>query len=241
MASAINGCGTQIIPASQERVSNGKTQFDAIGVVSFFYCPLFPYRAFHAIDFQPEECDVGVHEQYQYQLIPLRMSLRLVAKAFMKSWAGCMFFMGGLMTLMTIFALFASVKQDHALLVFTGISAALLATGGVLKLGWLRLSRKDERIKDILGPHSGGYSDPYDWKSEAAEAVIEDIFANNSQSSLVDIAIQAIANGNHSDAMFCLRLAMRAPKNIEAQNLIDCLLAESESRKSEGETEWNAN
>ena len=86
------------------------------------------------------------------------------------------------------------------------------------------MTAKDERIKNLVGPHALGTSDPRDWKSEQADAVAQAMLQEESSTSLVDVAHKAIKAGNQSQAAFCLRLALRDSNNIEAQDLMDRML-----------------
>jgi hypothetical protein len=104
------------------------------------------------------------------------------------------------------------------------ISATMTVVGLLFKLAWLFLNQPDERIKDILGPHGLGTSDPYYWPRDVALASIEQLVGDGSDGSLLEIAQRANAQGDRGKAMLCTRLAMQLAQSLEAQDLLRRLL-----------------
>jgi hypothetical protein len=102
---------------------------------------------------------------------------------------------------------------------------AMLLVEAACKIACLILTRKDEKIKDLLGFHALGSSHPWDWQADHAEAVTAMMTRQESLSSLADVARRAIKAGDRSKAAFCLWLAMHNPDNIETQDMFDRLLA----------------
>jgi hypothetical protein len=222
MPYSANGIGTGLIAASRKRKVNGAIQFDAIEAGIFLGLPFLPYKALHILDIGPGN---GMGERYRF--VPLRLSARIVLKAFLNRWGTCGTIFG------LIFVVLLSIilptmprpanKDDY---IFVAVFATMLVVGIVCKIAWLLLTRKDERIKDVIGPHEQGSSDPLEWLPDRAEAVINTILQQRSLSSLTEVARRAMTEGKQSDAALCLRLAMRDPNNYEAQDMMNRLLAE---------------
>jgi hypothetical protein len=219
--STVNGIGTGLIAASRKRKVNGQTQFDAIEAGMFFYLPILPYKALHVLNIGSEG------ESRQYQFIPLRLSWRLALKGILNRW-GAVAGSFGLFTLGIASYAFATMARplNNSDRTFLTIMTTVTLAGFVCKLAWLVLSKRDEKIKDLVGPHGLGSSDPRDWLPEHAEATIQSILQQESLPSLVEVARRAMKEGNSSYAAVCLRLAIRDPDDIEAQDLMNRLLAE---------------
>jgi hypothetical protein len=225
MPVAIKGCGTGLVAASRKRKHDGQTQFDAIEAGMIFYFPFLPYKAMHVIETPPVKAN-GYREHYQF--VPLRMSARLIARAFMNRWGNIL----GMVAPAALFGFCCSManmdrpfmqrdRENLAILVI------MLLVGVACKLAWLVLTQKDEKIKDLLGFHANGSSDPWDWLPDQAEAATRAMTQEETSSSLVEVARRAIQAGNRSKAAFCIRLAMRNPNDFEAQDMMDRLLASS--------------
>lgn len=221
MPYSVNGIGTGLIDASKRRmISAGHTQFDAVEAVQFLFCPIVPYKVVHVLSF----VEAGV-ERHSYRCVPLRPSLRLIGKAFLRAWGNAFLFAGGTMTpiLGILFATMSRpVRQDDY--IFLAVFGAMLLVGAALRLFWLFMCRTDERIKDMIGPHELGRSDPFCWPRETAEAVREAILRRESLPSLADVARRAIAAGDFAKGMLCVRLAMHDPRDAEAQELFWLLI-----------------
>jgi hypothetical protein len=216
MPSSINGIGTGLIPASPKRKNEGRTQFDAIEAGTFAYLPFLPYKAVHVLDMQG----------FEYRFVPLRLSSRLIVRAFLNRW-GNGFLLAGGMLLGIAACMFISEKRPLTAndLVLLTVFGSVFLLGIVFKIAWLLLTRKDEQIKNLVGPHALGTSDPRDWQAEQADAMTAAIIEQEGLPSLVDVAHRAVKAGDQAQAAFCLRLALRDPNNIEAQDLMDRLYA----------------
>jgi hypothetical protein len=218
-----NGIGTGLIAASRKRKVNGALQFDAIEAGIFLGLPFLPYKALHILDIGPGKSGMGE----RYRFVPLRLSARIVLKAFLNRWGTCCTIFGLIfVVLLSIFLPTMSRPANKDDYIFVAIFATMLGVGVICKIVWLLLTRKDERIKDMIGSHEQGSSDPLDWLPDRADAVTNTILQQRSLSSLTEVARRAMTEGKQSDAAFCLRLAMRDPNNFEAQDMMQRLLAE---------------
>jgi hypothetical protein len=222
MPYSANGIGTGLVAASRKRKNEGLTQFDAIEAGMFLYLPFLPYKALHVLDIRPDAKEMDCE---QYQFVPLRLSTRLVLKAFLNRWGNVLGCFGAFVLCIAGWAT-ATMERPFARgdRIFLTVFSAMLAAGVVCKLVWFLMSRRDEKIKDLIGPHGQGFSDPRDWKPAEAEAAAQAILENEKLPSLVEVARRAIQTGDRANAAFCLRLAMRDPQSFEAQDLFERLL-----------------
>jgi hypothetical protein len=217
MPSSVNGIGTGLIAASRKRKNDGQTQFDAIEAGMFVYLPLVPYKALHVLDIQGQ----------QYRFVPLRMSSRLVLRAFLNRWGNALAIFGGIASGAGAYAMSTMTRpMNDTDRRFVTAFAVLFIVGIACKIAWWFLTWKDERIKNLVGPHGQGTSDPWDWPPAQAEAVTKAILQQESLPSLIAVAQKAVRAGNRSLAAVCLRLALRDRNDFEAQDMLDRLLAE---------------
>jgi hypothetical protein len=189
------------------------------------YLPFVPSRALHVLDIRRDRKNV-FSEQYRY--VPLRMSWRLVLKAFLNRWGNTLGFIGAFMLCIDVYLMVTTkgpvVGNGQTILVT--VFGMMFAVGVVCKIAWLMLARRDEKIKDFIGFHAQGSSDPLNWQSRHAEEMARTILQQESLPSLVAVAQRAVKAGNRSYAAFCLRLAMRNRNDFEAEDMLDRLLAE---------------
>jgi hypothetical protein len=161
MPTSVNGFGTGLISASKKRNNGGAVQFDAIEAFMLAYLPIIPYKAIHVLSMQHG----GFSERYQFA--PLRLSGRLILRAFLKRWGTLLMCFGavflGIFGAATMTMARPFTATDRSCL----IAFALMLVAGILgTLAWYAVSRTDERIKDVLGPHRYGTSDPLYWSEE---------------------------------------------------------------------------
>ncbi len=217
MPTSINGIGTGLIAASRMRKNDGQTQFDAIEAGMFAYLPLVPYKAVHVLDMRGQK----------YRFVPLRMSSRLVLRAFLSRWGYALALLGGFALAAFSYTVATTKRPFNANDKLWFIVLGTIFTLGIAcKIAWLLLTRKDEKIKDLVGPHPQGTSDPWDWTSQQADAITKAILQQDSLPSLIAVAQRAIKAGDRSQAAICLRLAMRDRNDFEAQDMLNRLLAE---------------
>ena len=156
----------------------------------------------------------------------MRPSLRIIAKAFLNSWGNGLMIAGGAMTALGGFTFLTMDRpvneSDRTFLI---VVSACFAVGVLSKLAWMALDRSDERIKDVIGAHELGTSDPYYWPDDVAQSAADGLLKEESSSSLVDLAERLLSGGDRSRAMLCLRLAMRDGTDFQVQELYDRALA----------------
>jgi hypothetical protein len=224
MTTSVNGTGTGLVKASRPRMVNGCPHFDAVEAVTFFYCPLLPYRVVHVISIC---ADSKKWQTENYRYIPLRFAPRIIFKAFINRWGNVFILYGGFMTALGGFAtrnMGRAFNQTDAT-VLTAF-ALMVVIGLLLKAVRLALDASDNRIKSILGAHELGTSDPYYWPEDVAESVRERYFGAESARSLTAIAEQAMLQGDRSKAMLCARLAMRRESDyVQARTVFDQIFA----------------
>ncbi|MBI4751902.1 MAG: hypothetical protein HY774_25740 [Acidobacteria bacterium] len=221
MPYSVNGVGTGLIKASKERNIDGCIQYDAIEAFMLFYIPIIPYKAIHVLAIWQ-----AGYEQEKYQSIKLKSSSRLVAKGMLNGWGNVLLiFGGGAFLFFSFVTLTMSRPSNIKDYMFLSGMMGLFLIGVFCKAAWYLLNDTDERIKNIIGPHDLGTSDPFDWPDEIAQSVIKHLVAGANGQTLVEIANQALAEQNRAKAMFCVRLAMRGGQNPAAQKLFDQMMA----------------
>lgn len=217
MPYSVNGIGTEIVIASKRHHVGGHDQYDAVEAFVILGMPLVPYKALHVFNSQPH----GMGERYQS--FPLRWTFRLFAKAMLNGWGSMLLLLAGAAT--ALFS-FASLTMERPFVrtdaIFLGVLAAATACGLMAKVLWYVMDRRDTRIRNILGPHQFGSSDPYDWPDEIAQAMESSILEQHASTSLVDVAEKAMNRDQDELAMMCVRLALRT--HLEAPEARDLLL-----------------
>lgn len=221
MPHSVNGVGTGLIKASKERNIDGCIQYDAIEALMLFYIPIIPYKTIHVLAIWQ-----AGYEQEKYQAIKLKPSPRLIAKGMLNGWGNVLLiFGGGAFLVFSFVTLTMSRPSNIKDYMFLGGMMGLFLIGVFCKAAWYFMNDTDERIKDIIGPHDLGTSDPIDWPDDIAQSVIKHLVAEANGQTLVGIANQALAERNRAKAMLCVRLALRGGQNPVAQKLFDQLMA----------------
>jgi hypothetical protein len=221
MPSSVNGVGTSLFAASRKRKNNGQTQFDAIEAMMFMFLPVVPYKALHVLNIQPDESSALGK---RYRSIPLRMSSRLVFRVFLDCWGNFVALVGGTVLGSVLGLMIAEGRTGINDWDILAVAAVVFFVGVGCKTTGRILTRRSERIKDVIGPHALGSSDPWDWKSDLVQSASEAMLQQESLPSLIEVARRAMKTGNRSQAMFCVRIAMRDRNNIEAQDMFDRLM-----------------
>lgn len=221
MPHSVNGVGTGLIKASKERNIDGCIQYDAIEALMLFYIPIIPYKAIHVLAIWQ-----AGYEQEKYQAVKLKPSSRLIAKGMLNGWGNVLLiFGGGAFLLFSFVTLTMSRPSNIKDYMFLSGMMGLFLIGVFCKAAWYFMNNTDERIKDIIGPHDLGTSDPIDWPDEIARIAIKNLMTEAHGLPLTSIAQQAITERKMSKAMLCVRLAMRGGQNPVAQKLFDQLMA----------------
>ena len=222
MATSYGGFGTEIIAASRERKNDNQLQYDAIEAIVFSFLPFWPQKALHILATTQEPLDLF---NRQHNFVPLRLSAQLVFRAILNRWGNCLAFFGGGLLIFAGYGFYTMARPMNNIdRTVIAVSIIALLAGIVCKIAWHLFSRRNEKIRDLIGPHSFGFSDPWDWNNELARGIAQSILKREEMKSLVEVARRYLASGNRAYAAYCLRLAMRNPKNREAQEMMEQLL-----------------
>lgn len=233
MPYSIQGTGTELVNVSKTRKVNGQDQYDAIEAIVVLGIPLIVLRIIHVLGsgekkpFSDAYNAIGMyHNTYQY--FELKPSDRLRTKGILNGLGIVLLILGGGgMIFFALVSFFMSRPINYSDRTFHAFFVLLFLIGLVSKVVWYSMNVPDERIKDIIGPHALGSSDPFDWPDELADLVILELVDEADGLSLMEIARQAFAQGNRSKAMACVRLVMRDGNNSAAQALFDKLMKSS--------------
>ncbi|MCA9044417.1 MAG: hypothetical protein KDA69_08860 [Planctomycetaceae bacterium] len=207
----VNGIGTDLVTVSGHQNVNGQYQYDAMESVVFIGMPLIPYKVVHVVSSQPHGTGM------RYQSHPLRWSFRLFFKGMANGWGNMLLLLGGAFTVLFGFIIFTNDKpfseMDAVLLTVCG---SVFAVGLLSKGLWYMLDRRDMRIREILGPHQLGSSDPMDWPDDVADSMADAILKQFGGRSLTELAERSISEDNDELAMMCVRLAQRDSSEAHA-------------------------
>lgn len=233
MPYSIQGTGTALVNVSKTRKVNGQEQYDAIEAIVILAIPVIVLRVIHILGsgekkpFSDAYNAIGMfHDTYQY--FELKPSNRLRTKGILNGLGTVLLiFGGGAMIFFALISPFMDRPINYSDRTFHAFFVLLFLIGLVSKVVWYSMNVPDERIKDILGPHALGSSDPFDWPDELADLVILEFIDEADGLSLMEIARQELARGNRSKAMACVRLVMRDGNNFAAQALFDHLMKSS--------------
>lgn len=221
MPSTLNGIGVELVRVSKRRNVMGQIQYDAVEAFVVLFCPLIPYSVLHVLSVS----DVGLAEKAS-QSVPLRFSGRLVAKAFLNGWGNGLMFLGGAVGAIMSYV-FATVERpfDDSDRMFLTVLWSLFVLGIVLKLSYIAINKSDERIKDIIGVHKQGTSDPYHWYDEAIQSATESIRTSQGQRLLIEIAEESFRENDTATAMYITRIGMRSEPSPRFLDLLERLKA----------------
>lgn len=208
MPFSINGVGTGLVKASKARTVEGYVQYDAVEAFMLLYLPLIPYKAIHVLGIWNDG-----YQSEKYQSFQLKSSGRLIAKALLNGWSNWLLFVFSFVIPVLGFAL-STMSRPLTLedWMFLSTSIFLWLVGVILKMIWYVMNGADEHIKDIIGPHELGTSDPFDWPDEVAQKIIHNIQETSAGTTLFDKAKEAYTAGDKANAMFYLRLVMRVDR-----------------------------
>ncbi|MCA9057436.1 MAG: hypothetical protein KDA96_09645 [Planctomycetaceae bacterium] len=220
MPRSVNGFGTGLCRASRRRVVSGGEHYDAIEAVTAVWCPLIPYRVIHVI---AQTYDWRRPGESTYRFIPLRFSWSTICRASFHAWGGFLSILGIGGTILFSIASFNMERE------FTSTDAAFIAAfaaagmiGVLLRIVSWVLSRRSERIKDLLGPHECGFSDPFEWADEIANDVLTRL--QMTEAELLERAYH-LAEHAPAEAGWYLRLNQRIRNTPAADNLLETLLS----------------
>lgn len=195
------------------RLSKRK-HFDGIECFTLFM-PLAPLRPVHVWDWKMERSDWSWTRRvtrYSYRAIPIRWDRRLLYQVLLRYWlfAPCL-----LALFITMGPAIGWPARFLAFLVFAG-------TGGGLWHVW-KGDVRDRRIRELLGRHRLGYSDPCYWTDElqALLAPAKHWFGTDTFAEAVK---KQLAAGNDSQAMWAARLCAACEDAKRGEALTDEVL-----------------
>ncbi len=214
MPHTVNGIGTSVVPARGLVTwpDSSDADCDAVVCFVFLYVPLVPLRVVHACGWRGQ----------RYFEIPLRWSWRTVALAFARRWGAAMFFAGCVLALVGGIASF-DAKSSHSMISFLGPAAALAVAGAFTLRCLARSDLRYRRIRELLGRHALGSSDPADWpKDEVGRfAYPIELFGTATDREGVDSSLKA---GNFTLAMWAARLTAVREDAAAGEALTDRVL-----------------
>jgi hypothetical protein len=209
MPFSMNGVGTAV---SGSRGDIGWGSHDAMECFVIFFMPIFPYKAMHTFDWQGN----------QYRLIPIRWSLDLVLRTYVKPWSWGLFLLGG------IFLLVAYFEFDKGRPTAAAFLAAGLALAGLAGLGWVLLHHTDRRNKAIRRMIAGitiGTCDPANLKGDLLKQMTGDPKILYGADSFAAAVEPQLAKGALAQAMWAARMTVAVEDRREGERLTDLVLA----------------
>lgn len=228
MPFSANGFGTGLVRLSRKRTVNGCVQFDALEAVTAAHCPLVPYRVVHVLAIWADGGSMGE----QYQRVALRPAPRLILKGFLNGWGNMLSLFGALIGAIAGLATATMERPFTATdATFLTVFVLMFVIGVACKIAWLVLDNADERVKNAIGPHDLGSSDPLYWPQDIAQEAGARLCQQEGTSNLVDAAHKASARGDLAQAALCARLAMQYRTNEPARALFEQILAMADARQ----------
>lgn len=212
MTLSFKGFGTRLIKASKLR---HRGEHDAIEALSACYLPVIPYKAMHVLYDKP--VSISAFEYNNFHAIPLRFASRIIAKAFLRTWSIGLF----IFTAIFFFLDFTHKANSNDYLIQPKVYLFLVATGIMFKIILFFLNKHDEKIRNFIGRHELGSSDPYYWHDSIFKEVIAELIKSTDKKSFYDIAHDYFINGNNSKAMYFIRISMRLERNKMAKKLFN--------------------
>lgn len=212
MPFTVNGIGTSICAARGDVAWSGQADCDSVECLVVLYVPVLPYRTVHSFGW----------DGTQYRAIPIRWSLGLIARAFLRRWS---------LVAMVAAGIFGYIAYDlwQEPGGGPGLAPAALAIGlGLLGpvLFWLMrwTDRRNKAIRRVLGPHDLGSSDPATWTKDLL-ANISGPMEQYGAASFAEASAKALADGRPIQAMWAARLCVAAEDRHEGERLTDEILA----------------
>lgn len=227
MPGTINGIGTSLCGGrghvcwrsrGKYELGRSATDFDALECFCLFFLPVVPYRALHA--FQLTSAGTG----YSYRRVPIKWSISLVAKTFLRRWLAVPCLVGCILLLVGIINWIQGHDSGSTPGLIIGGGAALVVSG----VGWGLLGRIDRRTRQmryVLGPTHFGSSDPATWTRDLLEPM-SDPQALFGATTFAAAAMQAINNEDWCTAMRAARLCAALEDMSSGERLTDEILRE---------------
>jgi hypothetical protein len=231
MPGTINGIGTCLCggrghvswqPRGRFDLGRDATDYDALECFCVAFLPIVPYRALHAFG------RTGSGTGYTYRRVPIRWSLSLLVRTFLRRWLWAPCVSGALLT---IIALSANAQGPGAAggPAWGLLIAAITLTAGSC-FGWWLLKWTDSRRRRmgiVLGPSEFGTSDPAAWRSDLLEQVADPRQLFRSE-SFARASMRAIEQQDWSAAMRAARLCAALEDVVAGERLTDEILSRAE-------------
>jgi len=204
MPYSINGIGTQVIKGRGEcKFGN----FDAIECIVFLYMPIFPIRAVHTF------CWLGP----EYKSIPIKQSFDLISRVFLGRWLCALpFVIGGALSFVGIAQIFS--RHEISSDIVNGL--LFLIVGAICKYWLFATDMRTKAIRDILGNHDFGSSDPATWTNEFLKLLrsSEEVCGEASDSAAAE---HFLKEGQFREAMWHARVTVVFEDEKRGENLTD--------------------
>jgi hypothetical protein len=210
-AFTLNGFGTQYCYTDW-------FSLDSDAVLCFVICfmPIIPIGAFHA--FNPKDAFLGS----RFQAVRLRMSTKLLLRVFLAYWMVFPVLFG----LLAVVVGFIGACADS----FRGPAVRDLVVGLVVVLacgagyyGLWRSNRRDRRIRELLGRHALGKSDPANWAPEILSTVSRPELMHGANSFAAAVPT-LLAKSDRTGAMWAARLTVACEDAAVGERLTDDVL-----------------
>lgn len=200
----------------------GHDHFDAVTALCVFWVPIFPLSAEHhqTPTLRPFRLFVHGLEGVEY---PLRLAPRILVKAYVRrvAWllvtaAGVLFIMG------------ANRGSGASDLYLLGLGAASLAV--LLFLVVHQVNRREARIRNVLGVHGSGMSDPFTWPGGYPLNVKRTTLEETGLGSLEYVIEQRLTEGDLPGALSLARSFARTDDRLRGEEFTNRILEAAERK-----------
>lgn len=231
MPGTINGIGTCLCggrghvswqPRGRFDLGRDANDYDALECFCVAFLPIVPYRALHA--FGRTSSGMG----YTYQRVPIRWSLSLVLRTFLRRWLWVPCVSGAILTIVAL-SLNAQAQGAAGGPAWGLLITAISLTAGSC-FGWWLLSWSDTRRRGmgiVLGPSEFGTSDPLTWRRDLLEQVADPRQLFGAE-SFARASMRAIEQQDWSTAMRAARLCAAREDVVAGERLTDEILGRPE-------------
>jgi hypothetical protein len=205
----VNGCGTAVIKG---RGDVGWGSFDAVEWIVIFFAPIIPIRPVHTFGWSGKT----------YRQIPIRWSVALLVRSFLRPWHFWLIVVGGFLLLWGAIQAAGDKKPVDFLTIPLMLSSGtlLLASSAILHFALAATDRRTDNVRRILGPHQLGSCDPalmqQPMKPDPREVYGTDCYA--------DAVPGLLDAGRYSRAMWAARLSTAWEDRAFGEELSDQVL-----------------
>lgn len=229
MAFTVNGIGTSMCPGrgliswtSGSWWSRLSTHdYDGCLCFCVFFMPLVPLNSVHVYSRVAQ----GTGEQFQQ--IPIRWSILLIARAFAARWIWALLFAGAGFCVIAM----AEARVGQHAIVWAALGMLLLVIAAMIYLLLLSTDSRTLDVRRVMMATPFGSSDPATWTSEMLQTVYtpEKIFG---APGFLDAAARALDSGEFGKAMLAARYAVALEDAIAGEALTDEILSHRDVREA---------